>query len=230
MANHLSRLQFLSFNHSINNQIPYLLRSVLPKGLPHLKGLEVKFISYIEPDVVNFTGATWYETESGEFETTSVSRGAVRTLRKSYMRSIVRGAPNIKELCLQNMPQDPAKLVSLYVRYLFSSTQRIEQVHLASTLSQLPWLERLYASCGPFRFAREIYQSELYNFVAGCRPLAEACPQLKSVTDVSRTSLLYLSAKVTRDAQGSVVDIIPSRHSVGMELLGGEINPFPYNS
>lgn len=175
MANHLSRLQFLSFNHSINNQIPYLLRSVLPKGLPHLKGLEVKFISYIEPDVVNFTGATWYETESGEFETTSVSRGAVRTLRKSYMRSIVRGAPNIKELCLQNMPQDPAKLVSLYVRYLFSSTQRIEQVHLASTLSQLPWLERLYASCGPFRFAREIYQSEL-QFRSWLSPTRRSMP------------------------------------------------------
>ncbi|KJA24900.1 hypothetical protein HYPSUDRAFT_53425 [Hypholoma sublateritium FD-334 SS-4] len=131
-------------NHSVNNQIPYPLRSVLPKGLPHLKGLEVNFISYMEPDVVNFTGATWYETENGEFKTAGISCGAVRTLRTSFMRSTVRGAPNIEELCLQNMPQDPAKLV-------------------------------------------------------------------------------------TRDAQGSVIDIIPSRHGVGMELLGGENNPFAYN-
>lgn len=101
MRTHLGQLERLCIVDSYNCQVPYLLRAVLPDGLPKLKSLEIhqtpgsgRFISFTE-------GANWYETEDGNFLQELTPKAAQRNVDSSYMHSIVQGAPNLEELCLQ---------------------------------------------------------------------------------------------------------------------------------
>ena len=68
MASHLPQLEFLSIGSSINGQVPYLLRSVIPNGLSNLKSLVIGQDPYSERDVKEIEGAMWYETEEGQFQ------------------------------------------------------------------------------------------------------------------------------------------------------------------
>ena len=112
MASHLPQLQFLSVGDSINGQVPYLLRSVIPNGLPNLKSLVIGQDPYSERDVKDIEGAMWYETEEGKFRQEKKISNAYRTMMDKYMHSIVRGAPNLQELCFHGFPLDTKKLVS----------------------------------------------------------------------------------------------------------------------
>ncbi len=121
MASHLPQLQFLSIGDSINGQVPYLLRSVIPNGLPNLKSLVIGQDPYAERDVKGIEGAMWYETEEGKFLQEKKISNAYRTVMDKYMHSIVRGAPNLQELYLHGFPLDTGTLVSklfLYVQDL----------------------------------------------------------------------------------------------------------------
>lgn len=113
----LHRLTSLSIDNSINAQIPYLLRSVIPTGLPLLKSLGIRqtpgnldWISQSEAQ----KGALWYETEDGVFhvpdpekmENPQEMKEEMARFRhsldeKNYMDSIVKGAPNLEEISLE---------------------------------------------------------------------------------------------------------------------------------
>jgi hypothetical protein len=97
----LPQLVSLGFTVSHSGQIPYLLRAVLPNGLPNLKSLDIK------QEVVNWgnrrlpvEGVLWYETLDGTFRTETNRKNMDQDFIKRYMHSIVRGAPNLQELAL----------------------------------------------------------------------------------------------------------------------------------
>ena len=104
MTSHSPQLRSLCVSESKNAQVPYLLRAVLSGGLPNLKSLEIHQTPYAERCVRNIEGAMWYETENGDFMQEVRPHKSWRTMRYNYIHSIVRGAPNIEELCLQSFP------------------------------------------------------------------------------------------------------------------------------
>lgn len=128
MASILPQLEFLSINSSVNGQIPYLLRSVLPNGLPKLKSLDITQIQDHTYNVRELEGAMWYETENGEFRQDTRIRRASRPMTDHcYIHSITRGAPNIEELCLRGFPLAPGHLVSCY--YIIQPSNRLYLWH-----------------------------------------------------------------------------------------------------
>jgi hypothetical protein len=111
----LPQLVSLAFVQSHNAQVPYLLRAVLPNGLPHLKSLE------IDQDTANWDhrhsmeGVQWYETSDGKFHVAKERETMLEEAGfplEGYMCSIVKGAPNIEELGLHGeAPLDTESLV-----------------------------------------------------------------------------------------------------------------------
>ena len=93
----LSQLVSLTVYDSINAQIPYLLRSVLPAGLPNLKSLNIGQMPSNSGKNINIEGALWYETEDGKFREAKVTK-AGRDVLNGYIHSIARGAPNLEEI------------------------------------------------------------------------------------------------------------------------------------
>jgi hypothetical protein len=92
----LGQLLSLSFRGSINAQIPYLLRSVCPNGLPKLKSLVIGQTPHSSVENKNIEGSLWYENPDGVFQ-----RGTNKWSRRvsdGFMHSIVRGAPNLEEI------------------------------------------------------------------------------------------------------------------------------------
>ena len=92
----LGQLLSLSIHRSINAQIPYLLRSVCPNGLPKLKSLGINQIPHSSVKNKNIEGSLWYENPDGVFQ-----RGTNKwstTFSDGFMHSIVRGAPNLEEI------------------------------------------------------------------------------------------------------------------------------------
>lgn len=122
MASHLPQLRSLSISGSKNAQVPYLLRVVLPGGLPNLKSLEIHQYFYGGDEGLNIEGTMWYEMENGDFMQEVHLHKAQRMMKHQYMYSIVRGAPNIEELCLQGLHLSKAAIVSLIAR-------KIESIH-----------------------------------------------------------------------------------------------------
>ena len=92
----LSQLLSLSIHGSINAQIPYLLRSVCPNGLPKLKSLDIGQISHSSVKNKHIEGGLWYETPDGVFQ--RGTNKSSRTVFNGFMHSIVRGAPNLEEI------------------------------------------------------------------------------------------------------------------------------------
>ena len=92
----LGQLLSLSIHGSINAQIPYLLRSVCPNGLPKLKSLDINQISDSSVKNKNIEGSLWYETPDGVFQ--RGTNKSSRTVFDGFMHSIVRGAPNLEEI------------------------------------------------------------------------------------------------------------------------------------
>lgn len=229
MTSILPQLKFLSIKNSVNGQIPYLLRSVLPRGLPKLKSLEINQTPYCSHDVRELEGAMWYETVSGEFREASLIRKASRSMTDCYMHSIVRGAPNVEELCLQGFPLTSSHLVS-YISFCFlvfvASYYRIPHIQrvLSLVLSRLQHLKRLYYRAYPRRTQRDANV-----FAAGCRYLAEQCPLLDTVTDLGPIDLPYPKVSVIRNHTGAVEKVVPGV-GFGMYFMGSDDDPFPKNS
>ncbi|KAF9481013.1 hypothetical protein BDN70DRAFT_573303 [Pholiota conissans] len=112
----LPRLISLSFAESVNFQVPYLLRAVIPDGLPRLKSLEIESArcSFYSPEDIEFSESIiWHETADGHFVIHSDSGTFVpRSFCDDYIRSIVRGAPNLEELGLHRFALSSTDVVS----------------------------------------------------------------------------------------------------------------------
>lgn len=94
----LNQLVGLTVYQSINAQIPYLLRAVLPEGLPNLKSLNIEQYSSASGKFVNIEGSRWYETKDGRFMQAEKAHEALRSVSGGYIHSIARGAPNLEEI------------------------------------------------------------------------------------------------------------------------------------
>ena len=106
----LGQLLSLSIHRSINAQVPYLLRSVCPNGLPKLKSLDIGQISSSSFRNENKEGSLWYETPDGVFYCST--NKSPRTVFDGFMHSIVRGAPNLEEIGFHGVSFPLASFVS----------------------------------------------------------------------------------------------------------------------
>ncbi|KAF8187520.1 hypothetical protein BJ912DRAFT_926759 [Pholiota molesta] len=210
----LPQLVSLAFTKSSNEQVPYLLRAVLPNGLPQLKSLEIK------QDVRGWEdrtleGILWYETVDGQFRTEENPKKVERDFTNGYMHSIVRGAPNLEELGLDGMTLTSMSLKSL-----------------EHTLSQLVKMERFYYqgyspdpkydNPPPPKKHKEL----LSNFLSSAEALARVCTHLESVTSISRIDLPYVSGMIERNSVGEVTAVRPG-DGMALQISADENDPFP---
>lgn len=94
----LHQLVSLAVFESVNAQIPYLIRSVLPGGLPNLKSLNIGQTPSASRRNMNIEGSLWYETQDGKFMEQDIAYKGFRRVSDGYMHSITRGAPNLEEI------------------------------------------------------------------------------------------------------------------------------------
>jgi hypothetical protein len=106
----LPQLVSLGITKTYNGQAPYLLRALLPEGLPHLRSLEIEQ-GMVGWDKRALEGVLWYETVNGHFRTETDRRKMEREFTSRYLHSLVRGAPNLEELALHGMDLTLASLV-----------------------------------------------------------------------------------------------------------------------
>lgn len=95
--------QLISLNvwNSVNAQIPYVLRTVFPDGLPMLRSLVIAQRGSNKRRDIDSEGALWYETADGRFcevEQKYKHSKAARKIDSLYMCSIFRAAPNLEEI------------------------------------------------------------------------------------------------------------------------------------
>ncbi|KDR77744.1 hypothetical protein GALMADRAFT_224973 [Galerina marginata CBS 339.88] len=199
----LPRLITLSVQQSLNAQVPYLLRAVIPDGLPNLHGLEIDQKDTTERERIgDKKGCKWYETADGKFNEVAI-KNAGRSFFDDYIHSLVRGAPNIIELCL--------------LEYMAE--------HLAAELAQFPNLARLY-----FRGVNDTDTSlrtpeNREAFYTSSRAIADKCQLLERITDISSTP--YMALKIRRNEARSVVETI--RVEGYGTIIGAEDEAFPRN-
>ncbi|KAF8168689.1 hypothetical protein BJ912DRAFT_199020 [Pholiota molesta] len=216
----LAQLVSLGFTESYNCQVPYLLRVVLPNGLPHLRSLEIEWdtVGWETWDQRALEGALWYETSDGQFRTETNPKKMQRHCTNGYMHSIVRGAPNLEELGLHGMYLTSASLKSL-----------------EPTLSKLTQMERFYYegfSPNPkYGDAPHLktHKNLIADFLASAEALARVCTRLESVTSISGKTLPYVSGMIERNSVGEVTTV-RKIDGVGMLISADENDPFPCNS
>ncbi|KDR67507.1 hypothetical protein GALMADRAFT_147056 [Galerina marginata CBS 339.88] len=221
----LHRLSSLTIDGSINAQVPYLLRSVIPMGLPNLKSLDIRQQPDADPDWISEPdgneGALWYETEDGTIHEPDKAKLANPRKIKSevrrfflpldsehYMHSIVKGAPNLEEISLHTLVgMNPS---------LFLDT-------MGHQLAKFEKLERLYYPALRQNDTSDEKTWTLFQKVA--RDFAKDCKRLTLVTDVLVPQMPYMAAKIRRGAGGEVEEVV-AVEGYGM-LIGNEGNPFP---
>lgn len=114
----MNQLVSLSIHRSINAQIPYLLRFILPKGLPNLRSLEIDQMPSSEKFIRDLEGAMWHETSDGEFRTEKGRLKAWKGMHEDYMPSIAKATPNIEELGLKGRTWAPGEIIVGILFYL----------------------------------------------------------------------------------------------------------------
>ena len=108
----LNQLTGLSIQQSVNAQVPYLLRCLIPEGLPNLASLEIdQDWSEEGATLRRYEGSMWYEAPDGIFHKHQRVKEAGIYFTDDYIHSIVRGAPNLIELCLHGVPLHPLTMV-----------------------------------------------------------------------------------------------------------------------
>ncbi|KAF8188120.1 hypothetical protein BJ912DRAFT_410408 [Pholiota molesta] len=221
----LPQLVSLSFTESYNCQVPYLLRELLPDGLPELQSLEIE---QAVADPNNFLeGVRWYELVQGGFRTEKDKYRAARNFMTGYMHSVVRGAPGLQELGLHGMT-------------LTSGSLQI----LAHTLSELDDMKRFYYrgfAPDPKDTGAALEEDDdgdgegeaealtEVGFLASAEALARKCMSLECVTSIGGRCLPYVAATIERDVDGEVTGV-RRRDGVGMLIPAYEDDPFPYNT
>jgi hypothetical protein len=96
----------LTITSSINAQVPYLLRSVLPDGLVSLRSLGIYQLNFAWAYI--WEGGNWHEDEHGNVSQVSMAL----PIDPTYIISIARGAPNLEELELIGECRSP--IVSVF--------------------------------------------------------------------------------------------------------------------
>lgn len=98
----LHQLTFLSVCHNYNGKLPYLLREVLPNGLPDLKSLHTRAVSITgnRPDIIP-EGGRWFECLHGHVHERWILRDMFSSITGNYLESIAVGIPNFVELALE---------------------------------------------------------------------------------------------------------------------------------
>ncbi|KAF8877822.1 hypothetical protein CPB84DRAFT_1966265 [Gymnopilus junonius] len=201
----LPQLISLSIHRSINAQIPYLLRSVIPNGLPLLKSLDIGQSASVDNDITAIEGSLWYESKDGTFRQAN-KRNQSRTVFESFMHSIVRAAPNLEELAFHG---------SLFPILYF--------VSIANDLNDLPHLKHLY--CEGSRY--DIHSSaDRLVFTSHAKEVADAVPSLVSITNVANVHPPFLTAKVGRNSSGGIAGVKTGK-GFGMKI-GYEDEAFPW--
>ena len=238
LASILHRLESLSFTESQNAQIPYLLRAVIPKGLPNLKSLEFyQDQSNVHlRDLRNIEGSMWYEKPNGTFEVVKTRKEAARTVTDNFMNSIVRGAPNLVELAIHC----PCFLPGYWVRaqshfcilyYSLTGICVLQEV-ISPYLVEFPSFQRFYAK--GFHIEKDKYpflpksSDTVAAFLSIAETLAKECPHLDMVTSMSSKVLPYLAAKIERNSEGGVRSVRRVA-GVGLRIPEDELDPFPFN-
>jgi hypothetical protein len=140
----------LTIHDTINAQVPYLLRSVLPNGLLSLRSLGIEQRASNNSREVLWPGSRWRENVDGTFREVS-KRKAPTTVDVAYITSLARGAPNLEELELQGECQLPiVRICSPWFACPDSANPRHQpfpcsQTSDASTCLRItPWLTRLF--------------------------------------------------------------------------------------
>ncbi|KJA13635.1 hypothetical protein HYPSUDRAFT_195658 [Hypholoma sublateritium FD-334 SS-4] len=213
----LHRLDSLSITKSINAQIPYLLRAVIPNGLPGLKSLEFdqNASSNLMRDLRRIEGALWYEKPDGTFCAAKTLKETERLITDNFMHSIVRSVPNLEELAIHYPCFFPERLAIM-----------------SPYLSELPSLQRFYTR--GFHLEKDQYPllagtaEKVDEFLAVTKTLAEISPRLNMVTSMSAEVLPYLAAKIDRNSEGEV-RAVRRVAGVGLRIPEDELDPFPFN-
>ncbi|KAJ3500894.1 hypothetical protein NLJ89_g9589 [Agrocybe chaxingu] len=225
----LPQLRSLAVCDSINAQVPYLLRSVVDGGLPNLKSLYIRQTASSSTRNVKIEGALWYESQDGTFHDGregSIKRqgqASKRDFLKEYVHSIVRGAPNIEELCLISLPS-LTDLVSAFDNLLVASSHRaLSETGLSSDFSGFKNLKRIYIEVAA------TYEDEVRNKIHAHASLVLAqqsgLASLESVTNFT-PDFPFPVAKIQRDPNGYPDEVVMDRGG-GMEI-GNEDVAFLY--
>jgi hypothetical protein len=96
----------LTISNSINGQVPYLLRSVLPNGLPSLRSLGITQRKSFDFAEARLPGCRWREEEDGTIREVIIHNAPTK-VDLAYIKSLARGAPNLEELELDAKCQFP---------------------------------------------------------------------------------------------------------------------------
>ncbi|KAF9469598.1 hypothetical protein BDZ94DRAFT_1303296 [Collybia nuda] len=176
----------LTISSSINGQVPYLLRSVLPNGLASLRSLGIYQGASNHSRKVNWEGSRWLEDEHGNISESS-KRKAARPFDANYIMSLARGAPNLEELELIGESKPP-----------------IEPIALA--LANFSNLKRLYILATDNGGIDSFVSPECrIPLLIVARVFAEECRTLESVTAVPRDSWgMHSAIKIQRDVNGEI--------------------------
>ncbi|KDR68789.1 hypothetical protein GALMADRAFT_129137 [Galerina marginata CBS 339.88] len=202
----LHRLTGLAIYQSINAQVPYLLRSVLPNGLPGLKSLYIGQLPSASGKNNKVDGALWYETYDGIFKENKVQKAKIDIFH-NFIHSIVRGAPNLEELGMQGYLSEPSFFENL-----------------ALQLAPFNQLQRLYCEVFNPDFD-QVEPKEREMFLQGSRTLANACKSLRLVTNTDSPNLPYMTATIRRTDAGEVDNLVIGK-GYGMQI-GSEDEAFP---
>ncbi|CAA7266331.1 unnamed protein product [Cyclocybe aegerita] len=207
----LPQLTSLAVHDSINSQVPYLLRSVIPGGLPGLKSLYFVRGRWDKNAVAE--GASWYETHDGAFHESKEEKKkekkkkkksdkSDRNILRDYMRSIARGAPNIEELGFAHVES----LSGL--------------VEISDVFSDLRRLKRMY-----YRMHFEDGDNPNEATIAHVLALAKESfiPCLESVTNLN-DDIPYTVSRILRDENGNPCEVVLGTGG-GMEV-GNEDSAF----
>jgi len=216
----LHQLKGMAIYGSINAQVPYLLRSVLPDGLPNLKSLFIYHRVLLRRRSQGLEGALWCETEDGTFweydiesecwytfegDTEPIFNKDLKTgtrVWRNYVHSIVRGAPNLEEFGF-NKYLDPITIPKF--------------PNFPSELGQFSNLRRFYYR-GAWGESRE-------GFLSNAIVLGGACSSLDMV--VSTSIFPYTVARILRNEKEDVSNVVIGK-GYGMQI-GSENEAFSWN-
>ncbi|TFK26108.1 hypothetical protein FA15DRAFT_638162 [Coprinopsis marcescibilis] len=217
----LHRLTSLSILDTLDTQVPYLLRQILPSGLPNLKSLCIhqEWDQFLDLPLDHpFTeGCLWNYDNISQSIPASPDIEYQYHRREldfvAYARAIVLGAPNIEELAWATArPVD------------------VEQFYdtIGAELSSLSRLQRFFFR-GACEGSGHLNQEDVgpKQLITFARRLAEVCPRLTVVSDVGAYSIMddYTQVCISRDERGKVSR---TRLIAGNGLqLGQENRAFP---
>jgi hypothetical protein len=207
----------LTVTKTINAQVPYLLRTLLPHPLLFLRSLGIDQGASNHHQEVTREGALWREDEDGNVTKTS-KRKAKSFIDSIYITSLARCAPNLEELGLDGA----CRLPIVRIRLLFAVFLVIIFFprHKASALSKLLNLKRLYLYGDGLVYFEQDYSQ--HKFLEEMRLIAQRSSSLESITCIRGD--LHQCNKIQRSVEGDFE--LVERPGCG-RMIGWEDAVFP---